>query len=231
MGRGGYTAFLVLSLVIWSWGGYFNVSTALSSGTPFPYALLSLSALGPIAMVPLSLAQLWKLLTAERKETILDPAFIFAARQSLIARGVAILMCALLFVAGVWGLSGHVAPSGLSDSPLMSVLFIAIGAYGVVLSLFSPRIRMRLSPDGLEYNLMRPAMVPWHDITDVKLHSLFVGSWIVLTLKNTAEFRSAKPLARWRGVTRLSISPLMFGIDPEVLKQAIDVRRNVFTFD
>ena len=90
---------------------------------------------------------------------------------------------------------------------------------------------MGLSPDGFEYSLMKPTQIPWHDITDVKLRSVLTTSWIVLTLKDSAEFRSAHLLARWRKVSKVLVHPLAFGIDPEVLKQGVDLRRNVFTFD
>jgi hypothetical protein len=140
-------------------------------------------------------------------------------------------MCASFFVGGIWSLLGRSWTSGLPESPFMSVLVIAIGAYGAVLALFSPRIRIHLSPDGFEYSQMKPANVPWHDITDVRLRSFFMRSWIVLTLKNSTDFRSANLLARWRRVAKVSVHPIMFGIDPEVLKQGIDLRRNIFTFD
>jgi hypothetical protein len=218
-------------MVLWSWLAYFNMTSAIQSGTALPHALLIPTVLGPMALVPLALAQLWKLLTAERKENILDPDFVFRAHQSLIARGVTALMCASFIAGGIWSLSGDPWISGLPDSPVMSLLLIGIGAYGGAFALFSPMIRLSLSPDGFDYSLMRPTRVPWHDITEVKLRSMLTASWIVLILKETTEFRSANPLARWRRATKVSVYPLMFGIDPHVLKQDIDLRRNVFTFD
>ena len=231
MGRSGYIALLVLGLVMWSWLGYFNMTSVIRSGTALPYALLTPGVIGPVLLVPFGLAQLWKLLTAERKENILDPNFVLRASQSLLARGVTALMCASFVAGGIWSLTGHSWRSGFPDSPAVSALFIALGAYGGAFALFSPRIRMGLSPDGFEYSLMRPARFLWHDITDVKLRSVLTASRIVLTLKDTTEFRSANPWARWRRVTKVSVHPLLFGIDPDVLKQGIDLRRNVSTFD
>jgi hypothetical protein len=231
MGRSGYIALSMLGLVLWSWLAYFNAMSAVQSGISLPYALLSPTVLGPIALVPLALAQLWKLSTAERKDNILDPNFVLTASQSLVARGMSALMCGSFVAGGIWSLAGHPWQSGFPDSPVVGVLFIAIGAYGGAFALFSPRIRMGLSPDGFDYSLMKPARVLWHDITDVKLRSVFTASWIVLTFKDTTEFRSANPWARWRKVTKVTVNPLMFGIDPDVLKQGIDLRRNVSTFE
>lgn len=230
MGRQGYIVLSLLGVVMWSWLGYLNISSAVGSGAPILSPLLAPSTLAPIALVPISLMQLWKLLSAERAENILNPQFVLTASQSLIARGASTLICVLFFVAGVWSLLGHSSISDSFDSPTLSVVFVALGIYGAVFALFSPRIRVSLSPDGFEYSQMRPASVPWHDITDVKLRTFFTTSWIVLTLKNGTEFRSANLLARWRRVAKVTVSPLMFGIDPEVLKQGIDLRRNVFTF-
>jgi hypothetical protein len=230
MGRGGCILLSLLGLAMWLWLGYFNIWWPVRSGTPFLYALLSPAALGPIALVPLSLVQLWKFIAAERKENILNPHFILTASQSTIGRGVRVLMCLFFFGAGLWGLLGHSWSSNGLNSPLMSAAFIAIGTYGAVFALFSPRIRLRLSPDGFEYSQMKPARIPWHDITDVKRRSFFTGSWIVLTLKDTTEFRPANILARWRKVSKVSVYPLVLGIDPAVLEQGIALRRNVFTF-
>jgi hypothetical protein len=231
MGRSGYIALSVFGLALWSWLGYFNVASALRSGVPIAYALLTPSAIGPIALVPLTLTQLWKLASAERKENVIDPQFVLKASQSLIARGIGVLMCIAFIAVGASHLLGSAWASNLPDSFVLSVIFIAIGTYGAVFALFSPRLRMGLSPDGFEYSLMNPARIPWHDISDVKLRSVFTTSWIVLTLKDSTEFRSAHLLARWRKVSKVLVYPLAFGIDPEVLKQGIDLRRNVFTFD
>src|ERR1044072_6183122 len=130
MGRSGYIALSMVRLVIWSLLAFFNMTTALRSDTALPYALLSPSVLGPVALVSLILAQLWKFLGAERKENILDPVFVLRASQSLIVRGVAALMSASFVAAGIWSLSGHSLKSGLPDSPVIGVLLIAIGAYG-----------------------------------------------------------------------------------------------------
>jgi hypothetical protein len=231
MGRNGYIAFSVLGLVLWSWLGYFNIASALRSGMSFPSVLLSPSIIGPIALVPLTLTQLWKFASAERKENIIDPRFVLKASQSLIARSIGALICIAFLAAGILHLSGRSWAPNLPDSPLLSVIIIAIGGYGAVFALLSPRIRMGLSPDGFEYSLMRPGRVPWHDITDVRLRSVLTTSWIVLTLKDSTDFRSANLLARWRKVSKVLVNPLAFGIDPNVLKQGIDLRRNVFTFD
>jgi len=231
MGRSGYIVLSVGGLVVWSWLAYANLASAIESGLALPYALFTPMTVGPVALVPLTLAQLWKLLAAERKENVLDPDFILRASQSLIARGVSGVMCVAFVATGLRSLLGQPVTSDLPDYPIVSVCFVVAGFYGAILLLFSPRIRIELSPESFEYSQMRPARIPWHDIIDVKLRSFFTGSWIVLTLKSTTEFRSANLLARWRKVEKVSIVPLIFGIDPEVLKQGIDLRRNAFTFD
>ncbi|HEY1386819.1 MAG TPA: hypothetical protein VGF43_24560 [Dongiaceae bacterium] len=231
MGRNGYIALSVLGLAVWSSLGYVNVASAIASGLPLPYALFTPLTVGPIALVPLTLAQLWKLLAAERQENILDPDFVLRASQSRVARGISGVMFVAFAATGLRSLLGRSVASDLPDYPIVSVCFVAAGIYGATLVLFSRRIRIVLSPEGLEHSQMRPTRVPWHDIIDVKLRSFLTGSWIVLTLKNTTEFRSANLLARWRRADKVSIVPLVFGIDPEVLKQGIELRRNIFTFD
>lgn len=228
MKRGSFVLLSLLGLGLWSWLVYFNVWFALRHGIPLPYAILSPSCVGPLFVLLIALTQLWKYLTAERKENILDPKFTLTASQPHFVRVAGTLMCVSFLAAGALRFLSD-APA-LPDSPIMNALYIAIGILGALFTLFSPRMRLSLSPEGFEYSQMRPARVPWHDITEVKLRSFLTTSWIILTLKDTAEYRPANPLARWRKAAKVSVYPRVFGIDAEVLKQGIDLRRNVFTF-
>jgi hypothetical protein len=228
-GRGDRILLCLLGLLMWSWLAYFNTSNALASGQTLIDSLTSLSAISPVALVPLTLIQIWKYLSAERKENIVNPHFVWIARQSLAARVIATAMCLAFVAIGLLQLVGSSA-SGWAGSSTISMLFIAVGCYGGFYSLFSPRIRIGLSPQGFEYSLMRPSQISWHDVVDVRLRTLFTSSWIEVVLKDTTEFRSAALFARWRRVSKLSLMPAVFGVDPDTLKKAIDIRRNVFTF-
>lgn len=230
MGRRGYIALTGLSVLLWSWIAYFNISRVMQSATPLDDVLLAPSIVLPLALVPMSVMRLLKFVTAERAENVLNPHLVVSVSQPAIARAATALM-ALIFL--VSGLGSFWARSPISDvaTPLfLSILYAVAGVMLAATALFSPRLRIRLSPDGFEYSQMKPGRVSSQDITDVKLHTLLFNSRIVLTLKGTTEFRAANPFARWRKVEKVLVYPLTLGIEPEMLKQGIDLRRNVFTF-
>jgi hypothetical protein len=231
-GRAKHIAYSVFLLLMWGWLAYSNFPNELGSGAALADALLDLSVVVPLALVPLTLVDIWKYLTAERVENIVNPHFVLEARQPLLTRLVLLLISCAYITSGVW----HLARGGWSwswsegfNSPIVSVLFMVLGAWLVSIA-FLPRTYIAMSPQGLDYSHMRPSRVSWHDIIDLKLHSHFTTSYIDVTLKDSTEFRSANLFSRWHRVSKLTVMPAMFGIDGETLMQAIDVRRNVFTF-
>ncbi len=229
MTRSGHIFFNLVGLLVWLWLGYENVALHTKSET-IGGALLSPAAFGPIVLVPLTLGQLSKWIFAEREENVLNPHFMLSVSQSLFARGVMAVMCLALLIVGGIRLSGSDLLPGEPGSFSLNLLFVGLGAFGTLSALTSPLIRLRLSPDGLEFSMLRPSRVSWHDVTEVRLRSVLWSSWVVLTLKQTTEHRSAALVARWRKVAKVRIDPVIFGIDPEVLSRGIEARRSVFTF-
>ena len=190
------------------------------------FNMVMMTMLGLIA-----LGRIWKLLTAPGAERILDPHRTLAVEESLVVRSCRAVAFSLIIVAGVWAFSIDGAPlAAIAIRPLAGVLFIAVGVFGMARLVFNPRQRLVLTPQSLTYSQLRPAVIGWEDVTDVQLKSYFTTKVISLRLRGSHEFRPASLLARWRRVEKIVFFPITFGVEPDVLKRGIELRREVFTF-
>jgi hypothetical protein len=179
----------------------------------------------------ISLGQLWKLLTAPRAERILDPHSTLVVEESLIVRICRALALSFMIFAGVWAFTADGSPmASLALLPVMGVIIISIGVFSMARLVFNPRQRLVLTPQSLTHSQVRPAVIAWEEIADVQSKSFLTTKKITLQLRGSREFRPASPLARWRRVETVVLNPITFGVDPDILKRGIDVRRNVFTF-
>lgn len=229
MTRSRYIVMWLLATTLLSAIGYYSVAQQLGSGS-LVEALLAPSSIISIMFASWALAQIWRLLTAERRERVLDPQFAMDVGRSLLVRIVGGMLCLGVGTVGALRLWRSDLLPG-DPGPLTTNLFFAgYGALGALAAVTSPQMRLKLSPDGLEYSLLRTPLVSWNDVTDVKLRKRLTGPWVELTLKDTAEYRAAGPFGRWRKVTKLQLIPLAFGLEPDVLYRGIEARRSVFTF-
>jgi hypothetical protein len=179
----------------------------------------------------ISLGQLWKLLTAPRAESILDPHSTIVVEESLIVRICRALALSFVIVAGAWAFMADGSPmASLTLLPTMGVVVIGIGVFGMARLVFNPRQRLILTPQGLTHSQVRPAAIAWEEIADLQAKSFLTTKKIALQLRDSREFRPASLLARWRRVETVTLNPITFGVDPDVFKRGIDIRRNVFTF-
>jgi hypothetical protein len=228
MSRGFYISMLLIAVVAWALSASLNIWRVLQHGLSINDMLIDSSIVFPALLVPIWLAELIKFATAEREKNVLDPHFVVHAGEPAIVRPLRGLLCVSFVAFGGLGLRGQGPFAILHSAPLL-IAIVVFGALGATM-VFTPRARLKLSSEGLDYSQMRPSHVPWHEVVDVKRRSILLNSRIVLTLKNTTEFRSANPLARWRRVERVVLMPFTFGLDPKALAQGIEARRNVFTF-
>lgn len=218
----------LLTLVLMGFLGY--AGFARQEYATFLEMLLTPWTLMPVVFIPWTLVHLWKFWTAERAENVLDPNFAFAARQPLLVRVGSGLLGLGVFAVGALRLwRGDLLPGDPGSIP-MNLTLVVVGGLGALSALTSPLMRLKLSPDGLEYSMIRPAHISWHDVAEVKLRSIFLTTWVELTLKDATGYRAAGPLARWKKMNKVQILPMVFGLGPDVLYRGIEARRNVFTF-
>src|SRR5882672_831962 len=231
MRRRSHIVFNTLGVFIWTLNSYFNWSLYGQTGPSSTGSIRLFSMVVAPILALVSLAQLWKLLTAPRQERILDPHVTLTIEESLVVRVVRMLLLAAMAAAGAWGLMNGVSPLGtLNTTPLLNILFLGIGGLGLVAAAFNPRQRLTLTPQGLNYSQSRPAAIAWEEVVEVRSKVILTTMRITLILKDSREFRPASLLARWRSMSQFSLIPLMFGVDPEVLKKGVEIRRYVFTF-
>ncbi|HEY3145146.1 MAG TPA: hypothetical protein VGJ75_02290 [Dongiaceae bacterium] len=230
MPRGVRIALWTLGAVGSLWLGYTSIAEAVRDGVSVEGILLAPSNAALFILAPVCLAQLYRYLMAERKENVLNPQIALTASEPAIAR---FLLGFMAFgfvtsgIAGFWDRSVLV----YQPTPLyLSILYIAAGIMIGLGALVAPRMYLRLFPDGLEYSHVRPFRIQWQDIADVTVRRMLLSHWIVVTLRNTAEFRSTSWFARWRKVQTILIYPSLFGLEAEMLKEGIDIRRNVSAF-
>jgi hypothetical protein len=179
----------------------------------------------------LSLGQVLKWLTAPKAERVLDPHATIVIEESPIGRACRWLTLAIFTGAGAWGLIRGDARLGAFDGiSLFSILILGIGAWGLVALAFNPRQRMTMTPQSLTDSRLRPGIVAWEELSDVQSKTFWGTTTLTLVLRDDREFRSSSPLARWRRVDRLKVTPITFGVEADVLRQGIELRRNVFTF-
>lgn len=228
MSRGFYISMLLIAVVASALSASLNIWRVLQHGLSINDMLIDSSIVFPALLVPIWLAELIKFATAEREKNVLDPHFVVHAGEPAIVRPLRGLLCVFFVAFGGLGLWGQGPFAILHSAPLL-IAIVVFGALGATM-VFTPRARLKLSSEGLDYSQMRPSHVPWHEVVDVKRRSILLNSRIVLTLKNTTEFRSANPLARWRRVEKVVLMPFTFGLDPKALAQGIEARRNVFAF-
>ena len=114
--------------------------------------------------------------------------------------------------------------------PALGFFALGVGTFGLVTALFNPRQQMTLTPQSLSHSRLRPAEVTWEDLADVTEKKFLFASMVTLVLRDSREFRPSSLLTRWRRVDKFTFNPYNFGVDPDVLRRGIEVRRNVFTF-
>ena len=219
-----------LGVVVWLWIGCTKIAEAVRDGSSVHDFLRSPHAAFLFILGPLCLAQLSRYLTCERKANVLNPHFALISSEPAIARVLPGLMAVGFLTSGIASFWGHSVLAGQPTPIYLSILYVAAGIIIGLGALIAPRTRLKLSPDGLEYSHIRSGKIQWQDVADVGVRRMLSSSWIVVTLKNTAEFRPAGWLARWRNATEILIYPSLFGLEAEVLKEGIDIRRNVSAF-
>jgi len=231
MGRRTNIGFAGLSMVVWGLNGVMNYWTYHLAATP---SLMRVSLFNVVLMSTLSLVslgQLWKLLAAPRQDRILDPQATIVVEESRVVRGFRSLALAIVLGAGVWGLvTDDPILASVDGRPGVSLLLIGLGTYGLLRLLLNPRQRLVLTPQSLSYSQVRPAVIAWDDLAEVRAKTFLTRTTLTLQLRDRREFRPASLLARWRRVEKVSFNPLTFGVDPKVLEKGIELRRNVFTF-
>jgi hypothetical protein len=231
MGRRTHLLLYIFTAVVCGWNVYMNWSIynrgrlpGLAQSHIFNMILMSL-------LVLVSLGRILKLLTAPKPERILDPHATVVIAESLIVRLVRMLMLSIFIAAGVWGLVSDSAPlGGIRELPLVYLLLLGIGVYGLAGLVFNPRLQLTLTPQSLAHSRLRPAVIAWEDLAGITSRKILMSTAVTLVLRETREFRPASLLARWRGVDKIQVNPMTFGVDPDVLRQGIELRRNVFTF-
>jgi len=217
-----------LAALVWSFVFYSNTFLLHRRGEASGAIHFSLSSALMPFLALMSLGQIWKLLKAPPAELIRDPHGTVILQDFLATRIIQNLFSFGMAALGLLSLSG-IVQNDMPGGRIWDIAFVGVGALGS-LNLFSPRLRLVLSPQGLEYSHLRPSTVSWEDIVDVTVKTVFTTSTIKVTLKDTTEFRSGYLLTRWRRVPTFILNPLMFGVDAASLVDGIDLRRNVFTF-
>jgi hypothetical protein len=216
-----------LAILLWSFAFYSNTFLQRRGEATETYHFSLMTAMFPFLAL-ISVGRIWALLTAPAPERIRDPHGTVVLQDSFVTRSIGNLFCFTMAASGFLSLAGMM-PSGMPGGSLWAIAFVCIGILGL-LSLFSPRLRLVLSPQGLEYSYLRPSTVPWEDVVAVTVKTVFTTSTITVTLKETTEFRSGYLLTRWHRVPRFVLNPLMFGVDAASLVDGLELRRNVFTF-
>jgi hypothetical protein len=208
-----------------NWGSYHrNRLPDLAQAHLFNMTLMSLLAV-------LSLGRILRLLTAPKPEQILDPHATVVIAESRLVRLVRMLMLGIFIAAGIWGLASDAAPFGaIRGLPVAYLLLLGLGVYGFAALALNPRQQLTLTPQNLVYSRLRPTVVAWEDLADVKSRKVLMSTALTLILRETREFRAASLLSRWRRVDKVQLNSMNFGVDADVLKRGIELRRNVFTF-
>jgi hypothetical protein len=182
-------------------------------------------------LVLVSLGRILRLLTAPKPDHILDPHATVVIAESLVVRLLRMLMLGIFIATGIWGFVGDPAPfSAIRELPLLYLLLLAFGVYGLAAMVVNPRLQLTLTPQSLAHSRLRPAVIAWEDLADIKTRKVLMSTALTLVFRETREFRPASLLARWRRVDKVQLNPIIFGVDPDVLKRGIEIRRNVFTF-
>jgi hypothetical protein len=220
-----FTTLICGANVYLNWSSYSRGRfPSLAQSQLFNMILLSLVLL-------LSLGRILRLLTAPKPERILDPHATVVIAESMIVRLLRMLMLGVFIAAGIWGFVSDSAPLGeIRKLPSLYLLLLGFGVYGLAALVFNPRLQLILTPQSLAHSRLRPAVIAWEDLADIKSRKVLLSTRLTLVLRETREFRPASLLARWRRVDKVQLNPITFGVDPDVLRQGIEVRRNVFTF-
>jgi hypothetical protein len=231
MSRKSRIAWSIVGLLVWTLAGVQNWwdydwgdGIAVSQTRIFNMFMMPILAL-------ITLGQIWKLLTAPSPSRLLDPYATLTIEESLIVRVLRGLSLVLMIAAGAWGLWTKTSPTASTNiSPFMNWFFVGIGLYGSCYFVFYPRQRMTFTPENLVHSQVRPSVIAWEEVADVRAKTMLMSTTLTLLLRESREFRPASLLSRWQRVDKLVLNPLIFGIEPDDLRQAIDLRRNVFTF-
>lgn len=198
------------------------------AGLPLSASFLSIWTVGPLFTILASLWAFWSLFTAPAESRILDPQATLVLRQSPLVRCVSLFVTSAVVATAYCLFVEGAAPDKLFASPIWVPIFIAIAGLGLVWAVITPGFRLAISPHGIEYSRVKPTVIAWDDVAEVRLETSHDDLIVKLVLSDTKDFRSRFRLLPWRKINEVALDPQRFGIDPRVLEQGLALRRNAY---
>ena len=147
----------------------------------------------------------------------------------------ALLVIRLLFGAAM-AVSGYAAWTGRERAELTysthnwGLAFMAIGAWSVLSAARGWQRKVEISPSGVTHPQIRPPLVRWQDVAEVKSRRWIFSRFVVVKFRDGADYRLSSLLWRWRKLKQITFLPFYFGIDAETLANALSMRRDTQAF-
>jgi hypothetical protein len=220
----------LMGLAIWGWLFYFNYGLAEHSILPIADALWLPNLVLPAAHMTMSLGFLVVALTIKPKAALFDTRVTFEMPTPRIILVTRMLFGAALAVSGYAAWTGRERPEFTYSTHGWGIFWMAMGAWSVVGAIRSWGRKVEISSSGISHPQVRPSLVPWEDVAEVKLRRWLFSRFVVLKFRDGTDYRLAPLLWRWRKLKQLTFLPLFFGVDPETLANALSSRRDMHAF-
>jgi hypothetical protein len=215
----------------WCAFAYSAYAQALRSVLPLDAMLLLPSFVFPAGLAMLYFVNLWIALTVRERAGILDPHATVVIRVSPLIIGVRLLLYAAWALSSAWALHYPVAIDGPFATPTFAWVCLGIGVWGLVGTFSMPRVVLEISPAGIGHAQIRPNLIPWTDVADITQKRWLFSRLVFVKFQPEADYRIARMFWQWRKIPRLMFSPLTFGVDPDTLARAFELRRALYVLD
>lgn len=231
MNRGRYILGFGLMAAVWCMLTYFSYQKALHSILPLDDTLLLPSFVFPAGLAFLYLAHIWLALTVKPRAELLDPQATVVIRAKPVMIGVRFLLYVAWSLSAAWAMAHPAGLDGPYANPTYMWILLAIGVWGLVSTFSVPRIALEISPMGIRHTQIKPALIPWSDVTEIKLKRWLLSQFVLVIFRPETDYHLARMLWQWRKIPRLTMSPFGFGVDADTLLRALQLRRDLHILD
>jgi hypothetical protein len=229
MKRRGYVVRYLLSTAFWVCAFNLNYPMAGRSILSISDSLWLPNFVVPGAFALMSLAFLWVALTIEPNRALFDTRATLAVRIPLVVWVARIVSSLAVIASGVVLLIGPARPELNYSGPGAGLTCIVIGASSLAF-VVERRRWIELSQAGIDHPQVRPRLVAWQDVVEIKSRRWLFSKLVQVKFREGAGYRLAPRPWRWREERQFTIFPLFFGVDADILANALSMRRDTHVF-
>jgi hypothetical protein len=220
----------LLGLAIWAGLFAFNYRLAEHSILPIADSLWLPNLMVPATLFLMYLGFLAVGLTIKPPTALFDTRATveMPAPRTLLA--LRMLFGAAMIVSGYSAWAGRERPEFSYSTHSWGIFWMAMGAWTLLTAARGLRRKIEISPRGVTHPQIRPPMVRWEDVAEVKSRRWIFSRFVIVKFRDGADYRLSSLLWRWRKLKQITFLPFYFGIDAETLANALSMRRDTQAF-